>query len=79
MDIDDCIIKRIGLAMADRGNPSWSPSIRMFDCGTSQARIPRTSNHAGFPDGSVARSCVERMLRSRRACRSLREPAAGSL
>lgn len=38
-------------------------SIRLFDCGTSRAMlIPRTHNHAGFPEGISGLELVGRML-----------------
>ena len=54
MDIDDCIIVGAGPAglTAAIYLARYHLSIRMFDCGTSRAGwIPRTRNHAGFPDG----------------------------
>ena len=36
--------------------------VRLFDCGSSRAAlIPRTHNHAGFPDGIAGRELLDRM------------------
>ena len=38
-------------------------SVRLFDCGTSRAAlIPRTRNHAGYPDGIVGKDLLALML-----------------
>ena len=77
MDIDDCIIVGAGPAglTAAIYLARYHLSIRMFDCGTSRAGwIPRTRNHAGFPDGISGEELLERMRDQAARYGALREP-----
>ena len=77
MDIDDCIIVGAGPAglTAAIYLARYHLSIRMFDCGTSRAGwIPRTRNHAGFPDGINGEELLERMRDQAARYGALREP-----
>lgn len=77
MDIDDCIIVGAGPAglTAAIYLARYHLSIRMFDCGTSRAGwIPRTRNHAGFPDGISGEELLERMRDQAARYGTLREP-----
>ncbi|WNO52747.1 NAD(P)/FAD-dependent oxidoreductase [Stakelama saccharophila] len=63
-EADDCIIIGAGPAglTAAIYLARYHLSIRLFDCGTSRAAlIPRTRNHAGFPDGIAGRELLRRM------------------
>lgn len=62
--MDDCIIIGAGPAglTAAIYLARFHLSIRMFDCGSSRAAlIPRTRNHAGFPDGISGKDLLARM------------------
>ena len=64
--MDDCIIIGAGPAglTAAIYLARFHLSIRLFDCGSSRAAmIPRTHNHAGFPDGIAGKELLRRMLR----------------
>ena len=77
MDIDDCIIVGAGPAglTAAIYLARYHLSIRLFDCGTSRAGwIPRTRNHAGFPDGISGEELLERMRDQAARYGALREP-----
>ena len=77
MDIDDCIIVGAGPAglTAAIYLARYHLSIRMFDCGTSRAGwIPRTRNHAGFPDGISGEELLQRMRDQAARYGALREP-----
>ena len=77
MDIDDCIIVGAGPAglTAAIYLARYHLSIRLFDCGTSRASwIPRTRNHAGFPDGISGEELLERMRDQAARYGALREP-----
>ncbi len=63
--MDDCIIIGAGPAglTAAIYLARFHLSIRLFDCGSSRAAmIPRTHNHAGFPEGISGKELLERML-----------------
>jgi thioredoxin reductase (NADPH) len=63
--MDDCIIIGAGPAglTAAIYLARFHLNIRLFDCGTSRAAlIPRTHNHAGFPEGIPGRALLDRML-----------------
>lgn len=63
--MDDCIIIGAGPAglTAAIYLARFHLDIRLFDCGTSRAAmIPRTHNHAGFPEGIAGRDLLARML-----------------
>ena len=63
--MDDCIIIGAGPAglTAAIYLARFHLSIRLFDCGDSRAAlIPRTHNHAGFPDGISGKELLARML-----------------
>jgi thioredoxin reductase (NADPH) len=62
--MDDCIIIGAGPAglTAAIYLARFHLSIRMFDCGSSRAAlIPRTNNHAGFPEGISGKELLQRM------------------
>lgn len=62
--MDDCIIIGAGPAglTAAIYLARFHLRIRMFDCGSSRAAlIPRTRNHAGFPDGISGAELLARM------------------
>ena len=51
-------------------------SIRLFDSGDSRAAwIPRTHNHAGYPDGIAGRDLLGLMLRQAERYGAVREEA----
>ena len=63
---DDCIIIGAGPAglTAAIYLARFHLSIRLFDCGSSRAAlIPRTNNHAGYPDGVPGPELLSLMLR----------------
>lgn len=62
--MDDCIIIGSGPAglTAAIYLARYHLSVRLFDCGTSRAAlIPRTHNHAGYPDGIEGPELLRRM------------------
>jgi len=62
--MDDCIIIGAGPAglTAAIYLARYHLAIRLFDCGSSRAAlIPRTNNHAGFPDGIPGKELLQRM------------------
>ncbi|WP_109806909.1 NAD(P)/FAD-dependent oxidoreductase [Sphingosinithalassobacter portus] len=62
--MDDCIIIGAGPAglTAAIYLARFHLKIRLFDCGTSRAAlIPRTHNHAGYPDGIKGTELLRRM------------------
>ena len=75
--IDDCIIVGAGPAglTAAIYLARYHLGIRLFDCGTSRASwIPRSHNHAGFPDGMNGEELLERMRKQAAKYGALREP-----
>ena len=75
-DIDDCIIIGAGPAglTAAIYLARYHLSIRLFDCGTSRAAlIPRTHNHAGYPDGIEGVELLVRMQEQARKYGAIRE------
>lgn len=63
--MEDCIIVGAGPAglTAAIYLARFHLSIRLFDCGSSRAAlIPRTRNHAGYPEGIAGTDLVARML-----------------
>ncbi|SMQ57734.1 thioredoxin reductase (NADPH) [Altererythrobacter xiamenensis] len=76
-DVDDCIIVGAGPAglTAAIYLARYYLDIRLFDCGTSRASwIPKTRNHAGFPDGINGEELLERMREQAAKYGALREP-----
>ncbi|WP_421991799.1 NAD(P)/FAD-dependent oxidoreductase [Qipengyuania sp.] len=76
-DIDDCIIVGAGPAglTAAIYLARYHLDIRLFDCGTSRASwIPKSHNHAGFPDGINGNELLERMREQAAKYGALREP-----
>ena len=76
-EIDDCIIVGAGPAglTAAIYLARFHLAIRLFDSGSSRAAlIPRTHNHAGYPDGIPG---VELLAADARAGRTLRRGARG--
>src|SRR3569623_1591307 len=74
--IDDCII--IGAGPAGLTAASYLArfhlKIRLFDDGASRAAlIPRTNNHAGYPDGSPGAELLLVMQRQAERCGAVRE------
>jgi thioredoxin reductase (NADPH) len=75
--IDDCIIVGAGPAglTAAIYLARYHLGIRLFDCGTSRASwIPKSHNHAGFPDGINGEELLERMRDQAAKYGALREP-----
>ncbi|MEZ5682192.1 MAG: NAD(P)/FAD-dependent oxidoreductase [Erythrobacter sp.] len=75
--IDDCIIVGAGPAglTAAIYLARYHLSIRLFDCGTSRASwIPKSHNHAGFPDGINGNELLEKMREQAARYGALREP-----
>jgi thioredoxin reductase (NADPH) len=76
--MDDCIIIGAGPAglTAAIYLARFHLSIRMFDCGSSRAAlIPRTHNHAGYPDGIPGKELLGRMLEQAEKYGATREMA----
>ena len=76
--MDDCIIIGAGPAglTAAIYLARFHLSIRMFDCGSSRAAmIPRTHNHAGYPEGISGRDLLARMLEQAEKYGAVREQA----
>ncbi|MBX3564976.1 MAG: NAD(P)/FAD-dependent oxidoreductase [Sphingomonas sp.] len=76
--MDDCIIIGAGPAglTAAIYLARFHLRIRMFDCGSSRAAlIPRTHNHAGFPDGISGKDLLARMLEQAEKYGAVRELA----
>ncbi len=74
--MDDCIIIGAGPAglTAAIYLARYHLDIRLFDCGTSRAAlIPRTHNHAGFPEGIAGPDLLDRMRRQARRFGAVRE------
>ena len=74
--MDDCIIIGAGPAglTAAIYLARFHLSIRLFDCGSSRAAlIPRTHNHAGYPDGIEGPDLLQRMLRQAERYGAVRE------
>jgi thioredoxin reductase (NADPH) len=74
--MDDCIIIGAGPAglTAAIYLARYHLSIRLFDCGSSRAAlIPRTHNHAGFPDGIAGTEILARMLEQAHKFGAIRE------
>lgn len=76
--MEDCIIIGAGPAglTAAIYLARYHLSIRMFDCGSSRAAlIPRTHNHAGYPEGIEGVELLRRMLVQAELYGAVREPA----
>ena len=77
-ELDDCIIVGAGpagLTAAIYLARYWL-RIRLFDSGDSRAGwIPRTNNHAGFPDGIPGRELLARMQEQAERFGAVREEA----
>ena len=74
--MDDCIIIGAGPAglTAAIYLARFHLSIRLFDSGASRAAlIPRTHNHAGYPDGIEGPELLSRMLRQAERYGAVRE------
>ncbi|HET9510412.1 MAG TPA: NAD(P)/FAD-dependent oxidoreductase [Sphingomonas sp.] len=74
--MDDCIIIGAGPAglTAAIYLARFHLSIRLFDCGSSRAAlIPRTHNHAGYPEGIEGPDLLQRMLRQAERYGAVRE------
>jgi len=74
--VDDCIIIGAGPAglTAAIYLARFHLSIRLFDCGSSRAAlIPRTHNHAGYPEGIEGPDLLRRMLRQAERFGAVRE------
>ncbi|TMM50120.1 NAD(P)/FAD-dependent oxidoreductase [Qipengyuania marisflavi] len=74
--IDDCIIIGAGPAglTAAIYLARFHLSIRLFDCGTSRAAwIPRTHNHAGYPEGIEGKELLRNMREQARKYGAMRE------
>lgn len=77
MEVDDCIIIGAGPAglTAAIYLARYHLDIRLFDCGTSRASwIPKSHNHAGFPDGINGEELLDRMREQAAKYGALREP-----
>jgi thioredoxin reductase (NADPH) len=78
MDIDDCIIVGAGPAglTAAIYLARFHLRIRLFDNGSSRAAlIPRTNNHAGYPDGIAGVELLRLMRRQAERFGAVREEA----
>jgi thioredoxin reductase (NADPH) len=76
--MEDCIIVGAGPAglTAAIYLARYHLSIRLFDCGSSRAAlIPRTHNHAGYPEGIEGVELLRRMLAQAELYGAVREPA----
>ena len=76
--MDDCIIIGAGPAglTAAIYLARFHLSIRMFDCGSSRAAlIPRTHNHAGYPEGISGEDLLQRMREQAARFGAFREEA----
>lgn len=77
-EADDCVIVGAGpagLTAAIYLARFWL-RIRLFDSGDSRASwIPRTNNHAGYPDGIPGRELLELMLQQAERFGAVREKA----
>lgn len=76
--MEDCIIVGAGPAglTAAIYLARYHLSIRLFDCGSSRAAlIPRTHNHAGYPEGIEGVELLRRMLTQAELYGAVREPA----
>ncbi|MBX3595424.1 NAD(P)/FAD-dependent oxidoreductase [Sphingomonas sp.] len=76
--MEDCIIVGAGPAglTAAIYLARYHLSIRLFDCGSSRAAlIPRTHNHAGYPEGIAGVELLRRMLAQAETYGAVREPA----
>lgn len=76
--MDDCIIIGAGPAglTAAIYLARFHLGIRLFDCGSSRAaQIPRTRNHAGFPEGISGKELLARMLTQAEKYGAVRELA----
>jgi thioredoxin reductase (NADPH) len=76
--MEDCIIVGAGPAglTAAIYLARYHLSIRLFDCGSSRAAlIPRTHNHAGYPEGIAGVELLRRMLAQAELYGAVRESA----
>jgi thioredoxin reductase (NADPH) len=76
--MEDCIIVGAGPAglTAAIYLARYHLSIRLFDCGSSRAAlIPRTHNHAGYPEGIEGVELLRRMLAQAELYGAVREAA----
>lgn len=76
--MEDCIIIGAGPAglTAAIYLARYHLSIRLFDCGSSRAAlIPRTHNHAGYPEGIEGVELLRRMLAQAELYGAVREAA----
>lgn len=76
--MEDCIIIGAGPAglTAAIYLARYHLSIRLFDCGSSRAAlIPRTHNHAGYPEGIAGVELLQRMLAQAELYGAVREAA----
>lgn len=76
--MEDCIIIGAGPAglTAAIYLARYHLSIRLFDCGSSRAAlIPRTHNHAGYPEGIAGVELLRRMLAQAELYGAVREAA----
>lgn len=75
--MEDCIIVGAGPAglTAAIYLARFHLSIRLFDCGSSRAAlIPKTHNHAGFPEGIGGKALLARMLEQAELFGAICEP-----